>query len=405
MHAVHTASARACTADAHIVDTQDDYPEYTGPLSLDQLIVEVERRRDEFDAVSHVPRDMIAKMKRAGIFRASTPKRFGGDALPPPQFLAMLERIATADGSTAWVAAFGSANTYLASLPVETQARIYASGPDQVFAGGLYPLQPAERAPGGYLVSGQWRFASGCKGADWIGVGIGGAPGKVGDANAGKPFTAVLPASEVEIVDNWNVVGMQGTGSHDLRLKNKFVDEQWTFVRGGVPLIDEPLYRYPAVAYQAQVQAAVNLGLARAALDLLAGMSGVTKTTTGAPRLADRAYYRSGLAQAEANLRSARAFFFESAETSWRTVMAGDPVSPSEANLLRLSATHAAHTCAEVVMQAYKMAGIGAIYRESRMQRMVRDSIVVTQHAFLGEGTYDASGALFVGIAPVTPYP
>ena len=405
MHAVHTASARACTADASIVDTQDDYPEYTGPLSLDELIVEVERRRDEFDAVSHVPRDMIAKMKRAGIFRASTPKRFGGDALPPPQFLATLERIAIADGSTAWVAAFGSANTYLASLPVETQARIYAAGPDQVFAGGLYPLQPAERVPGGYRVSGQWRFASGCKGADWIGVGIGGAPGKVGEPNAGKPFTAVFPASEVEIVDNWNVVGMQGTGSHDLRLKNKFVDEQWTFVRGGMPLIDEPLYRYPAVAYQAQVHAAVNLGLARAALDLLAGMSGVTKTTTGAPRLADRAYYRSGLAQAEANLRSARAFFFESAEASWRTIMAGDPVSPSEANLLRLSATHAAHTCAEVVMQAYKMAGIGAIYRESRMQRMVRDSIVVTQHAFLGEGTYDASGALFVGIPPVTPYP
>ncbi|MFL9952422.1 acyl-CoA dehydrogenase family protein [Paraburkholderia nemoris] len=384
---------------------QDDYPDYAGPISLDELVVEIERRRDEFDQLSHVPRDMVSKMKRAGIFRASTPKRFGGDALPPPRFLEMLERIAIADGSAAWVAAFGSANTYLASLPVETQARIYASGPDQVFSGGLYPLQKAECAPGGFLVSGQWRFASGCKGADWIGVGIGGAPGNAGDSNAGKPFTAVFPASEVEIVDNWNVVGMQGTGSHDLRLANKFVEEQWTFVRGGAPLIDEPLYRYPAVAYQAQVHAAVNIGLARAALDLLAGMSGVTKTTTGAPRLADRAYYRAGLAQAEANLRSARAFFFESAETSWRTVLNGDPVMPDEANLLRLSATHAAHTCAEVVMQAYKMAGIGAIYRESRMQRLVRDSIVVTQHAFLGEGTYDASGALFVGVAPVTPYP
>jgi alkylation response protein AidB-like acyl-CoA dehydrogenase len=198
---------------------------------------------------------------------------------------------------------------------------------------------------------------------------------------------------------------MQGTGSHDLRLKDKFVDEQWTFVRGGTPLIDEPLYRYPAIAYQAQVHAAVNIGLARAALDLLAGMSGVTKTTTGAPRLADRAYYRSGLAQAEAQLRSARAFFFESAEASWRTVLAGDPVLPAEANLLRLSATHAAHTCADIVMQAYKMAGIGAIYRENRMQRLVRDSIVVTQHAFLGEGSYDASGAIFVGAPPVTPYP
>jgi indole-3-acetate monooxygenase len=405
MHTVHTASVGACNANARIIEMQDDYPEYAGPLSLDELVVEIERRRDEFDQLSHVPRDMVSKMKRAGIFRASTPKRFGGDALPPPRFLEMLERIAIADGSAAWVAAFGSANTYLASLPVETQASIYASGPDQVFSGGLYPLQKAEHAPGGFLVSGQWRFASGCKGADWIGVGIGGAPGNAGDSNAGKPFTAVFPASEVEIVDNWNVVGMQGTGSHDLRLANKFVDEQWTFVRGGAPLIDEPLYRYPAVAYQAQVHAAVNIGLARAALDLLAGMSGVTKTTTGAPRLADRAYYRAGLAQAEANLRSARAFFFESAETSWRTVMNGDPVTADEANLLRLSATHAAHTCAEVVMQAYKMAGIGAIYRESRMQRLVRDSIVVTQHAFLGEGTYDASGALFVGIAPVTPYP
>ncbi|AOI89545.1 acyl-CoA dehydrogenase family protein [Burkholderia pseudomultivorans] len=388
-----------------VVDSQNDYPAYAEPLSLDALIEEVERRRDEFDALSHVPRDMVGKMKRAGIFRASTPKRFGGDALPPARFLEMLERIAIADGSTAWVAAFGSANTYLASLPIETQAQIYATGPDQVFAGGLYPLQKAERAPGGFLVSGQWRFASGCKGADWIGVGIGGAPAGADDKNAGKPFTAVFPASEVEIVDNWNVVGMQGTGSHDLRLKDKYVEERWTFVRGGTPLIDEPLYRYPAVAYQAQVHAAVNIGLARAALDMLAGMSGVTTTTTGAPRLADRAYYRSGLAQAEAQLRSARAFFFEAAEASWRTVLAGDPVSPSGANLLRLSATHAAHTCADIVMQAYKMAGIGAIYRENRMQRLVRDSIVVTQHAFLGEGNYDASGAIFVGIPPVTPYP
>jgi indole-3-acetate monooxygenase len=398
---------QALQSDA-IIDTQNDYPEYAGPLSLDALIEEVERRRDEFDALSHVPRDMIGKMKRAGIFRASTPKLFGGDALPPPHFLEMLERIAIADGSTAWVAAFGSANTYLAALPLQTQALIYASGPDQVFAGGLYPLQKAERAQDGYLVSGHWKFASGCKGADWIGVGIGGAPSSASNAddkNAGKPFTAVFPASDVEIVDNWNVVGMQGTGSHDLRLQNQYVDEQWTFVRGGAALIDEPLYRYPAIAYQAQVHAAVNIGLARAALDMLASMSGVTKTTTGAPRLADRAYYRAGLAQAEAQLRSARAFFFESAEASWRTVLAGDPVLPAEANLLRLSATHAAHTCAAIVMQAYKMAGIGAIYRENRMQRLVRDSIVVTQHAFLGEGTYDASGAVFVGIAPVTPYP
>lgn len=405
MQSLQSNSFSTYAYEPHAIDHVDPYPEYAGPITLDALIVEIERRRDEFDQVSHVPRDMVAKMKRAGIFRASTPQRFGGDALPPPQFLRILERIAIADGSTAWVAAFGSANTYLASLPLETQQHIYATGPDQVFSGGLYPLQPATRVSGGFTVSGQWRFASGCKGADWIGVGIGGTPANSGDANAGKPFTAVFPAHEVEIVENWNVVGMQGTGSHDLRLHDKFVDTQWTFVRGGQPLIDEPLYRYPAVAYQAQVHAAVNIGLARAALDLLTGMSGSTKTTTGAPRLADRAYYRSGLAKAEANWRSARAFFYESAEATWHTIIAGDPVTQEQANLLRLSATHAAQVCAEVVMQAYQMAGVAAIYRENRLQRLVRDSIVVTQHAFLGEGTYDASGALFAGVPPVTPYP
>ncbi|PRF31340.1 acyl-CoA dehydrogenase [Burkholderia multivorans] len=376
----------------------------TSPLPLDAVIAEVERRRDEFDRLSHVPRDVIALMKRAGIFRAGTPKQFGGDALPPHEFVAMLERIAVADGSAAWVAAFGSANTYLAALPLDTQRMIYASGPDQVFAGGLYPLQPAQRVPGGYRVSGRWRFASGCKGADWIGVGIGGAASEGGGA-PGKPFTAVFPAAEVEIVENWRVVGMQGTGSHDLALDDTFVADAWTFVRGGEPTVDEPLYRYPAVAYQAQVHAAVNVGLARAALDLLTAMSGATKTTTGAPRLGDRPYYRAGLAKAEADWRSARAFFYETAEQVWASLVAGRPVSPSQANLLRLSATHAAQVCAKVVMQAYQLAGTAAIYRENRLQQLVRDSIVVTQHAFLGEATYDGSGALFAGVDPVTPYP
>jgi alkylation response protein AidB-like acyl-CoA dehydrogenase len=284
MQSLQMSNVSTYAYEPRALDHAEQYPEYAGPITLDALISEIERRRDEFDQLSHVPRDMIAKMKRAGIFRASTPQRFGGDALPPAQFLRMLERIAIADGSAAWVAAFGSANTYLAALPIETQEQIYATGPDQVFSGGLYPPQPAAQAPGGFVVSGQWRFASGCKGADWIGVGIGGTPANSGAAAAGKPFTAVFPAHEVEIVENWNVVGMQGTGSHDLRLQDKFVETPWTFVRGGAALIDEPLYRYPAVAYQAQVHAAVNIGLARAALDLLTGMSGSTKTTARASR-------------------------------------------------------------------------------------------------------------------------
>jgi indole-3-acetate monooxygenase len=256
----------------------------TASLPLDQVIAEIAAHREEFERLSHVPREVIALLKRAGVYRAGTPRRFGGDALAPSAFLQIIERIAVADGSTAWVASFGSANVYLAALPLETQAQIYADGPDQVFAGGLFPVQPGQPVEGGWRVNGTWKFASGCKGADWLGVGIG-----VGGAAGGKPRTAVFRPHQVEIVENWNVVGMQATGSHDLRVTDQFVPQAWTFVRGGEPTVDEPLYRYPTIAYAAQVLAVVNLGLARAALDVANLMSGGRKTTTGAPQLADRA--------------------------------------------------------------------------------------------------------------------
>ena len=371
-------------------------------LPLADVIAEIAARREEFDRLSHVPRDVIAKLKRAGVYRAATPKRFGGDALAPTAFLDMIERIAVADGSAAWVASFGSANVYLAALPLATQAQIYADGPDQVFAGGLFPVQAAQPADGGWRVNGTWKFASGCKGADWLGVGIGAAGPSAGVP--GKPRTAVFRPHQVEIVENWDVVGMQGTGSHDLRVTDQFVTDDWTFVRGGEPCVDEPLYRYPTIAYAAQVLAVVNLGLARAALDVANQMAGGRKTTTGAPQLADRAYYRIELAKAEAQLRSARAFFYDTTDDVWQSILAGNPVTPEQTSLLRLAATQIAREGADVVQRAYRLGGTMAIYRSHPLQRLVRDAMVVTQHAFLGEGNFDGAGAVFVGVPPIPGY-
>ncbi|WP_321939625.1 MULTISPECIES: acyl-CoA dehydrogenase family protein [unclassified Paraburkholderia] len=397
MALVATAVASHSDINAEACATQSG-----GRLSLDEVIDVVAARRDEFDRLSHVPRDVIDLFKRAGIFRAGTPRRFGGDARAPGEFLEMIERIAVADGSAAWVASFGSANVYLAALPLETQAHIYASGPDQAFAGGLFPVQTVQPVEGGWRVNGTWKFASGCKGADWLGVGISTGNGAGNAPN--KPRTAVFRPEQVEIVENWNVVGMQGTGSHDLRVTDQIITDDWTFVRGGTPCVDEPLYRYPTVAYAAQVLAVVNLGLARAALDVANHMSGGRRTTTGAPQLADRAYYRIELAKAEAQLRSARAFFYESTDSVWRSILAGNPVTPDQVSLLRLSATQIAREGADVVHRAYRLGGTMAIYKTHPLQRLLRDAMVVTQHAFLGEGNFDGAGAVFVGVPPIPGY-
>lgn len=381
----------------------DQFDRLTETTEFATLLEEIASRRDEIETGRHVPRDIVQMMKACRIFRSATPTKFGGDAMAPHHFLKMVDKIGTVDGSAAWVAAFGSANTYTAALSDAAQAVMYADGPDQVFAGGLHPIQKAIRTEGGYRVSGRWKFASGCKGADWIGVGI------EGDAPAPDAPPAVLmavaPASEVEIIECWEVSGMKGTGSHDTTVTNKFYADDWICERGAPGIYDDALYRYPAMAYQAQVHAACNLGLARAAIEEARKVSGAAKIAVGHSRLCDRAYYLAGLAQAEADLRGARAFFYEAAEAAWDSLMRGDPVSLDENNLLRLSAAQAAKVGAEVVQRCYTIAGMGVIAARNPMQRHLRDALVVTQHAAVTEMIYENAGRVLAGLDAPRGYP
>jgi alkylation response protein AidB-like acyl-CoA dehydrogenase len=366
--------------------------------TLDRVLEVIAERRQEFGEQKFVPRDIISEFKKAGIYRSATPKRFGGDGLPPSEFLRIIEQISVVDASAGWVASFGSANVYLAALPLESQAELYAAGPDIAFAGGLFPVQKAERVPGGWNVAGEWKFSSGCKGADVLGVGLVG-----NEESQGKPLTAVLRPNDVEIAENWDVIGLKGTGSHDLRVHGKFVKDEWTFVRGGQPTVDEPLYRYPTVAYAAQVLAVVNLGAGRAALDYAIETGSGSTGITGAPKLADRPYYRMDVAKAEAELRSARAFFYEISDEVYATVEAGDAATDKQKALLRLASTHVARIGAKAVQTAYTLSGTAAIYDTNPLQRYLRDASVVTQHAFLGDAIYDGAGAVLMDVPPAIP--
>lgn len=174
-------------------------------------------------------------------------------------------------------------------------------------------------------------------------------------------------------------------------------------MRGGAPTVDEPLYRYPSVPYAAQVLAVVGLGVARAALDHVIAQGG-RSGYTGAPKPAERATYRIAIGQAEAQLRSVRAFFYEITEEVWETVEAGDTATAEQASLLRLASAHLARVSFEVVRAAYQLAGIPAIEDGDPMQRYLRDASVVPQHAFLQEGMYDGAGAVLMGVQPFPGY-
>lgn len=350
-------------------------------------------RRDEFSAQRFVPRDFVALLKRAGMYRASTPAAFGGEPMAPSDFMKLVERLSAVDPATGWVASFGSSLVYFAALPVASQQQIYADGPDVAYAGGLFPMQEAQRVAGGYLCTGTWQFASGCRGADIIGIGLVGGP----DTN-GKPLTALVNPDDVEIVDNWGVAGMKATGSHAVRADRLFVPEEMTFVRGGEPQLDEPLNRYPALSYAAQVLAVVTLGAARGALDHVIDVGAAKASITGGAAKGNRPAYKTGLAQAEAELRAARAFFYQTTDDVWAKAVDGEVITTEDQAILRLSATHAAHAGRSVVLRAFDLAGTGAIYENHPLQRYVQDALVPAQHAMLQTHTYEAVGALLLGL-------
>lgn len=381
------------------VQTPDDGLSFDDAL-LAELLSEIRGRRAEFEQQQFLSQDIVERYRKLGVYRALVARRFGGDERSPAEFCRLVERIAEADGSAGWVASFGIGAVYLSALPLDTLRTLYARGSDLVFAGGIFPPQPAAFVDGGLKVKGRWSWASGCMGADIIGVGI--AP-KNSDGTGGLPRMAVMPRAAVSIERNWDVVGLLGTGSHDLVVDDVVVPEEWTFVRGGKSALDEPLYRYPTLAFAAQVLSVVSLGIARAALDELRAM-GSRASVTGAPKLGERVASQLETARLEAELRAARSWFYGAIDEVWQCLLAGDEPAPDQVSMLRLSATHATRTAADVTRRAQMLTGMAGVYERCPIARHVRDVQMITQHAFLGDVTYQNAGAMLFGLSPLPGY-
>lgn len=378
--------------------TTVDKSQWGGEARFDALLESIRQRREEFEAQRHVSQDIIEEFQAIGVYRAMVPTRYGGDEKSPAEFLKMVEAISAADGSAGWVASFGMNPAYLAALPEETLKEVWRDSPDVVFAGGIFPPQPAMRADNGFRIKGRWKFASGCMGASLCGVGI------LPDEEGALPRMAVLPRDQVEIDPTWDMLGMVATGSHDLVVEDAYVPEDWTFVRGGKPTIEAPFFRYPSLSFAAQVLAVTTLGMAREALDIVRAMAGGRKSVTGAPNLGEREYAQIALGKAEAKVRAARGFFYDSTEDAWAVIEAGGEPSREQVNLLRLSTTHLTQECAEAIRSVYQISGMTGADNGHPLSRILRDSQLCTQHAFMGEITWKNAGAIFFGHDPLPGY-
>ncbi|WP_032882294.1 acyl-CoA dehydrogenase family protein [Acinetobacter genomosp. 15BJ] len=375
----------------------------TTTTELQRLCQEIRERActGEFDNQAYVSQDIIEKLKQIGVYRALVPKRFGGNEWSPKQFCELIEQLSKADGSVGWVASFGMSPAYLGSLPEATLAQLYKDSPDIVFAGGIFPPQPAEITDEGVVVSGRWKFSSGCMGADIVGVGI--SPQKDNEAQ-GLPRMAVMPANKAQIDMTWDTVGLKGTGSHDLVVKEVLVAKEWTFVRGEPSKLPEPFFKYPSLSLATQVLTVVGIGVAAAAIEEFQKLAPGKSSITGGAEIANRPVTQYEFAQAEAEFKAARVWFYDTMQIVWNEVVAGRTPSAEQISDMRLSCTHVARVCARVTRKIQMLAGMTAIYTHNPFSRFVNDTNVVTQHAFMGDATLQNAGLVSFGMKPAPGY-
>jgi alkylation response protein AidB-like acyl-CoA dehydrogenase len=281
-------------------------------------------RSEEIERGRRVPADLVKELTAAGCFQALVPRSHGGAELDLPDDMRVLEELARADGSVGWTVMIGSlAPVLLGKLPRATFDDLYAEGPDIILAGTIKPSGVATPVDGGFRVTGQWAFASGCQHSDWFV-----AHSIVDDGRQPPIRMMVLPPADVEIKDTWSVSGLCGTGSHDFAANDAVVPDERSFVLWDEPCLDAPLLRIPELSLSSLRGAAVAVGIAHGAVrevtDLATGKVPLFSVGT----LASNPLFQHQLADADAQLRAARALLYADAETAWTAAVAGTPFTP-----------------------------------------------------------------------------
>ncbi|WP_088278819.1 acyl-CoA dehydrogenase family protein [Ideonella sp. A 288] len=399
---------------------------HDGPAALrrhllqqaDEVAAGLAGRAQEIEALRHLPPDIADDLAARGLMRLLTPASVGGHEVPVATFFELIERLARADASVAWCSFIACTASVPAAWLPEAEARQLFGSPTLKAAGVFAPRGRALPATvdgvAGWRVSGRWFWGSGAQHADVISGGctVPGADGRPEPMADGTPrvLSVLFDRAQVRLIDNWTSVGLCGTGSGEFAVDDVFVPAGRVTSLLGLPRETGPLYRFPVFGLLALAIAAVACGIGRQAIDALVSLASDKVPQGGSKALAQRPATQEAVARAEARLRSARAFVMASIDAAWQSAqsaaLAGPPgpdgIPLAQRADLRLAATHAVHTAAEVVDRMFTLAGGHAVFADSPLQRCLRDVHVATQHMMVAEPTYELVGRLQLGLPTST---
>ncbi|MBX9699069.1 MAG: hypothetical protein K2X74_06515, partial [Acetobacteraceae bacterium] len=350
--------------------------------------------------------DVLDALHGAALFRTLLPRSCNGEETDLASFVRMQEIIAAADASTAWCLGQASGCSMAAAyMDPDAAWEIWGKDPRAALAWG-WGNGLAEVVPGGFRVTGRWQFASGIRHATWVGghCRVQEPDGSLRRDPDGTPveWSMLVPKEKVVIEEGWQVVGLRGTGSDTYRFDGLFVPREFAVRRDR----DEerrchgPLYRYTLTNAYSSGFAGVSMGIARGLLDAFKAMA-MTKTPAATTRLLrESEVIQSGVAQAEAKLRSARAFLLEVLEESRERVERMGDLPPDDRMDVRLATTSAIHRAKEVAEWVYHEAGATAIFEDQPFERRMRDIHASAQQVQGRSLHIEHCGQYMLGLTP-----
>ena len=367
----------------------------------------------ETERSRRVSADLIAMMRDAGLFRIMQPRAYGGYELGYDVFVEAVATIASGDGSTGWVYSLGAVHQWLiACYPQKAQDEVWADNPGAIAAVSYAPTGKAVAVPGGYTVSGRWSYASGCDNAQW-GILGGMMPTKDGV----KPGFFLVPAADYTIDDDWNTMGLAGTGSKTIVVENAFVPDFRTaafsdLLTGngpGTKTNTNPLYRQPMLAVVPHCLVSPALGMARGAVQAFIEQAG-GQTTRGAVaggnrKMAEFATVQMRVAEAVASIDAAQLMIHRDLRETFEAVERGQQIDVAMRMRNRLTHSFATRLLTQAVDAVFLAAGGSALGLQHPLQRFWRDIHAASSHISLNWDSVSAMyGQHVFGLEPKGQY-
>ena len=362
---------------------------------VDHIAPVISRHRQDCEINRTLSPDVVCAMREVGLFRMKSPHEVGGAEIHPVDQMAVVEAVVKLDSAAAWTMFIGATVTgrALSALSDEAVDELMAAPDFPIMAGSLKPSGSATKVDDGFRISGQWAWGSGVQHADHVIVPVL-RPDEKG------LITAVVPRSRVRIIDNWQALGINGSGSCDYALDDVFVPEHFAITtpgqrRGGA------IFRM-GYGFAANEHAIFALALAQLALDSFISSAQKKRGYGKGASIADREIVQRAVAESELRLRGAKLLMTDVLERLF------DASADQEAPVaLQAEARAASVLCTDEAIAStnalFRYAGGGAVMLDDPMQRILRDLYTAQSHLMVSDAAYEALGKLRLGLTDNAP--